>query len=614
MLSTSFHENRWHFKVWAPGKNEMILHIVSPFERELPMQKDEEGYFSTSIETTEVELDYFFKPGGVEDFPDPASQFQPAGVHGASRSVHHSSYKWNDIEWKGLPLEEMIIYELHVGLFTPEGTFEAIIPRLHELKQTGINAIELMPVSQFPGDRNWGYDGVFPFAVQNSYGGPLGLKKLVDACHQNGIAVILDVVYNHLGPEGNHFSQFGPYFTSKYHTPWGDALNFDGEWSDGVRDYFSDNVVYWFEHYHIDGLRCDAIHAIFDNGALHFWELTHKKVTELEERLGRPFLLIAESDLNSPKVVRCPEQGGYGFNAQWLDDFHHVLYILINPSDQERYYDFGTVEQLAKAYNEGFVHSGQWVKFRKRKYGVSSAGVPGDKFVVFNQNHDQVGNRADGKRLCMLVDSERMKLAAAAVLLAPYVPMLFMGEEYADPSPFFYFVSHSDKELIKAVQEGRSKEFEEFGFDQNIPDPQDKETFFQCKLQWDKRNTGHHQIVLNWHTELIKLRNKLLPLKDFEKENVLARAIDGNALMLIRRASQTPGTVICFFNFSESAVDYKMERRASFTKVLDSKEQQFVQNSAGTSPSHPAEFEDTITLLPLSAVVYYGTAGENPHL
>ena len=608
MLSAYFNENRWHFKVWAPEKEKMILHIVKPHEQELTMQKDEEGYFSFDIDTTEKALDYLFKPEGREDYPDPASQFQPGGVHGASQTVDHAFYKWRDADWKGLPLNEMIIYELHVGLFTSEGTFEAIIPRLDQLKETGINAIELMPVAQYPGERNWGYDGTFPYAVQNSYGGPLGLKKLVDACHQKGISVILDVVYNHLGPEGNYFSQFGPYFTSKYHTPWGDALNFDGEWSDGVRDYFSDNVTYWFEYYHIDGLRCDAIHAIFDNGAFNFWELTHEKVRRLEEKVGKPFYLIAESDLNSPKVVKSPGQGGYGFDAQWLDDFHHVLYILINPPDKKRYYDFGSVEQLAKAYNEGFVHSGQWVKFRKRRYGVSSAGIPGDKFIVFNQNHDQVGNRADGKRLCMLVDNERMKLAAAAVLLAPYVPMLFMGEEYAEQSPFYYFVSHSDKQLIKAVQEGRSKEFEEFGFDQNIPDPQDENTFLKCKLDWSKRNIGHHKMFLDWHTELIKLRQTLLPLKDFARENARAQAIDGNALILIRRASKTDESIICFFNFSESPVNYKMESKGIFTKILDSKQGQFVQNNDGSSETHPIQFEKTITLLPLSAVVYSGTS------
>lgn len=604
MQPASFTNDGWHFRLWAPEKEKMVLHVVKPFDKAFLMQKDEAGYFSVTVPFNENELRYFFKPNGENNFPDPASQFQPEGVHGPSQTIDHNFYKWKDEGWKGLPLHKMIIYELHVGLFTPEGTFEAIIPRLDELKELGVNALELMPVSQFPGSRNWGYDGVYPYAVQNSYGGPNGLKKLVDACHQKNMAVILDVVYNHLGPEGDYFSQFGPYFTKNYCTPWGDALNFDDEWSDGVREYFSENVIHWFQNYHIDGLRCDAIHAIFDNGAVHFWELTNQKLKALEQKTGRTFFLIAESDLNSPRVIKPPGEGGYGFDAQWLDDFHHALYVLINPPDKERYYDFGTIEQLAKAYNEGFVHSGQWVKFRKRKHGASSAGIPGNKFVVFNQNHDQIGNRADGKRLCMLVNVERMKLAAAAILLAPYVPMLFMGEEYADQSPFYYFVSHSDKALIKAVQEGRRKEFEAFGFDKNIPDPQDEQTFLQSKIDWNKRTGGLHQLILQWHTELIRLRRELPALQDFEKTNVEAKIINGSALALFRQSAQTKEKIVCLFNFSETAVHYTIPLANRATRILDSKERHWMTEEKAAP--HPAKMEagETITLLPLSTVLY----------
>lgn len=606
MLSTVFKNNRWLFTVWAPEKEKMVLHIVEPFDEEFEMQKsNDEGYFTIDVPTKEKELHYYFKPNDEKDFPDPASQYQPNGVHKASQTVDHFSYKWNDNNWKGLPLSEYIIYELHVGLFTPEGTFESVISRLDDLKNTGINAIEIMPVSQFPGNRNWGYDGVYPYAVQNSYGGPTGLKKLVDACHQKEIAVILDVVYNHLGPEGNYFSKFGPYFTKKYSTPWGDAINFDDEWSDGVRDYFSENVIYWFQYYHIDALRCDAIHALFDNGAVHFWELVYEKVKELEQRAGRRFYLIAESDLNSPKVVKLPEQGGYGFDAQWLDDFHHALYVLINPSDQQRYYDFGTMQQLVKAYNQGFVHSGQWVKFRKRKHGTSSANIPGDKFVVFNQNHDQIGNRADGKRLCMLVGMEKIKLASASILLAPYIPMLFMGEEYADESPFFYFVSHSDKNLIKAVQEGRRKEFESYGFNKNIPDPQSEQTFLQSKIHWERRKEGHHKIILNWHKELIRLRSTLPALKDFQKKNINASVINEKALALFRHSEGMEEGLLCLFNFSESETEYIEPTGNSLHKLLDSKDEQWNYNSSEKN-SHPQEIhpQEKITLLPLSVVVY----------
>src|SRR5690606_411563 len=301
-------------------------------------------------------------------------------------------------------------YELHVGTFTDEGTFDAIIPRLDDLLALGINALELMPVAQFPGERNWGYDGVFPYAVQNTYGGPDGLKRLVDACHAKGLAVFLDVVYNHVGPEGNFLSKYGPYFTNKYCTPWGDAINFDDAWCDGVREYFVNNALYWLEYFHIDGLRLDAVHMVFDNGAVHFWQYLADRVKQLQERLGRPLHLIAESDLNSPRVVNPPSVGGYGFTAQWLDDFHHALYVMLDRKGRERYADFGRLDQFAKALKEGFVHSGEFVKFRKRKHGASSAGIPGDRFVAFTQNHDQVGNRPLGERLSSLIDRERLKV------------------------------------------------------------------------------------------------------------------------------------------------------------------------------------------------------------
>ena len=605
MRSAVFKNNCWQFCVWAPEKKQMALHIVKPFEKEFTMHQNDEGCFTVSVETKEKDLCYFFKPDNENDFPDPASQYQPDGVHGASQTIDHSLYKWTDRDWKGIPLSQWILYELHTGVFTPEGTFESIINRLDDLIDVGINAIEIMPVAQFPGERNWGYDGTYPYAVQNSYGGPDGLKKLVDACHQKGIAVILDVVYNHLGPEGNYFPRFGPYFTNKYHTPWGDAINFDDAWSDGVRDYFSDNVIYWFENFHIDGLRCDAIHAIFDHGAVPIWELIHQKVKTLEEKLERRFYLIAESDLNSPAVLKLPEQGGYGFDAQWLDDFHHALYVLLNPSDKQRYYDFGSMQQLVKAYNEGFVHSGEWVRFRKRKFGASSATISGDKFIVFSQNHDQIGNRPDGKRLNRLIDFEKLKLASASILLAPYIPMLFMGEEYAEESPFFYFVSHGDKELIKAVREGRKKEFEDFGFDDTVPDPQDEDTFNWCKLRWEKRNQGYHGMVLRWYKELTGLRKTLWPLNDFQKRNMRAELINEKAFALFRHTGGMEESMICLFNFSEKETAYTITSLHPAVKLLDSREKKW-NTVTEEIKVHPGKTEPnhTILLQPLSVVVY----------
>lgn len=584
----------------------MTLHIVAPFDKTFPMQKDEWGNFTVTVEAGKTPLRYFFQPEQGKAFPDPASQYQPEGVHGPSETVDHAAYTWHDGDWKGLSLEEQVLYEIHVGTFTPEGTFAAIIPRLDALKEAGINAIELMPVAQFPGSRNWGYDGVYPYAVQASYGGPDGLKKLVDACHQKGIAVWLDVVYNHIGPEGAYLSQFGPYFTNTYCTPWGDAINYDGEWSDGVRDYFSKNALFWFERYHIDGLRCDAVHTVFDNGAVHFWQLTSEKVKALTAKLGRKLYLVAESDLNSTRVVKPPEVGGYGFDAQWLDDFHHALYVLINPGDRERYYDFGTIAQVVKAYNEGFVHSGEWVKFRKRRHGASSKGIPGSQFIAFNQNHDQVGNRAGGERLCMLVNFERVKLAAAALLLSPYVPMLFMGEEYADDTSFFYFVSHSDENLIKAVQEGRRKEFRDFGFDGEIPDPQDEQTFLRSKIHWEKRDAPHHRTILHWHKMLIQLRRTKAALQSFRKEDCRAEAINSQAFFLVRKAQDSNEQVICFFNLSEEATTFQpAEWMYGAQKIVDSKASIWLQEENGQGlHSGMIKNATTLTILPLSVVVY----------
>src|SRR5690606_13102560 len=402
---------------------------------------------------------------------------------------------------------------------------------------------------------------------------PEGLKRLVDACHAKGIAVFLDVVYNHIGPEGNYFRQFGPYFTEQYRTPWGDAINFDGEWADGVRAYFAGNALHWMKNYHLDGLRCDAVHAVFDNGAVHFWELLHQSIHSEVEKQGRGFHLIAESDLNSPRVIRLPEQGGYGFRAQWLDDFHHALYVLVDPKGKERYQDFGRLEQLGKAYTDGFVHSGEYVCFRKRKYGASSAGIPGHHFVVFNQNHDQVGNRVRGERLCHLVDKDRLKVAAAATLLSPCIPMLFMGEEYADESPFFYFVSHSDKELIEAVRSGRKEEFKAFNGDLEPPDPQDERTFLQSKLHWDLRNEGLHQEILCWHRDLIKLRKSSPALQNFHKDHVRVNVVHPGLLVVSRLADQGGNEVLCLFNFSAQDAVYRLPAATNgYRKLLDSQD------------------------------------------
>jgi maltooligosyltrehalose trehalohydrolase len=601
-----FNNRQCVFSVWAPLRKRMMLHIVHPTEQTLEMHQDAYGYFTIEVSDVAADAKYFYRPEDEEDFPDPASHYQPDGVHGPSQIVNHRAFEWKDQLWRGLPFNDLVLYELHVGTFTPEGTFEAIIPRLNDLVSLGINAIEIMPVAQFPGDRNWGYDSVYPYAVQNSYGGAEGLKKLVDACHAKGIAVFLDVVYNHLGPEGNYLPQFGPYFTRNYCTPWGDAINFDDAWSDGVREYFCNNVLYWFEYYHLDGLRLDAVHMMFDKGAVSFWEYTHRKLQYLQQKLGRSLYLIAESDLNSPKVIKHPEAGGYGFTAQWLDDFHHALYTLLDVKGKERYIDFGQIEHLAKAYTDGFVHSGEWVKFRNRKHGASSACIDGNKFVVFNLNHDQVGNRVRGERLCMLVNTERVKLGAAALLLSPYIPMLFMGEEYADESPFYYFVSHSNAELVEAVRKGRKEEFKDFKDEGEPPDPQDEKTFTDSILQWHKKSEGKHAVILEWHRQLIALRRTHPVLKNFRKSDVRVTILNSSAFVLHRQNEKGTKHLLCFFNFSEEEVLCAVSGISShWQKILDSCDVPWKVDNNMTKPAADiVQGGEKLRLLPLSVVLY----------
>jgi maltooligosyltrehalose trehalohydrolase len=558
------------FTIWAPLKDKMTLHLLSS-DRLLDMKKEEEGYFQLEVSEVSQDEQYLYTCVEGEFYPDPASHYQPEGVFGPSQIVTHESFVWNDKDWKGIPFKELILYELHVGTFTPEGTFEAIIPLLDDLIETGINAIQLMPVNQFPGSRDWGYDGTFLYAVQNSYGGPQGLKRLVDACHQKGMAVYLDVVYNHIGPEGNYLDKFAPYFTKQYTTPWGEAINFDGAWSDGVRDFFSNNILYWFTLYHLDGLRCDAVHMMFDTGAVHFWELVNEKLAVLKAETGRLLYLVAESDFNSPRIIQPPSQGGWGFQAQWLDDFHHALYVLLDPKGIQRYGDFGRMAQLAKAYTDGFVHSGEYVHFRKKKYGRSSSGINGEHFVAFNLNHDQAGNRVRGERLSMLVNFDRLKIAAAALLLAPYVPMLFMGEEYGEDVPFFYFVNYADENLKKAVIEGRIKEFENFNQEGEVEDPNSIETFNQSKIQWHKRNTSHYAKLLSWHRLLINLRKTSPVLKNFSKEDVSVDVIDEKGFVLYRASEDKQEKWMCLFNLSEETISYTVpDPLSEWSKILDS--------------------------------------------
>jgi maltooligosyltrehalose trehalohydrolase len=549
------------FCVWAPFRNEVALSVLSPSPATYPMQKDELGYWSVNVPDVQT---YQYLLDNELLRPDPASRHQPQGVHGPS-AVVTDHFTWTSFQAPSL--SEMVIYEIHTGTFSPQRNFQGIISRLEYLRSLGVNAIEIMPVAQFPGDRNWGYDGVYPFAVHNTYG---GLKELVNAAHQHGIAVILDVVYNHLGPEGNYFADYGPYFTDKYKTPWGSAINFDDAYCDAVRGYFIQNALMWLEEYHIDGLRLDAVHAIWDNGAKHF-------ISELSSLVGDK-LLIGELDLNSPRYINSREKGGYGLSGQWADEFHHALHSLLTKETNGYYADFGDISSLAKSFRDSYVFTGQYSTVRKRNFGVLPSNDY-DQFVVFIQNHDQTGNRMLGERLSSLISFEAQKLAAAVLLLSPHVPLLFMGEEYGEKNPFLFFTSHSDETLIKAVRKGRKEEFSWAG---ETPDPQAEETYHHSMLSWNTNSP-----LFEYYRYLIAMRKTRRALLNTARDSVFVRT---EGLLLIVERYGNDDRLLLLFNFSEEPVVYKDKRL--LRKKFD---------SAAAIWHGPGSID---LLQPLSAVVY----------
>ena len=574
--------NKCEFRVWAPLAEKISLKLLTPVERLIPMQKNERGYCRTVVDDVSPGTLYYYFLEGERKRPDPASYFQPQGVHKASQVVDHKAFQWRDSGWQGVPMPEMIMYEIHAGTFTPEGTFDAIIPLLDELKETGINALEIMPVAQFPGERNWGYDGVYPFAVQNSYGGPEGLKRLVNECHLKGMAVIIDVVYNHLGPEGNYLWDYAPYFTDRYKTPWGEAINFDGPYSNEVRNFFIENALYWFEYYHIDALRLDAIHGIYDISARPFLLELAERVEKFSVKQGRKYYLIAESDLNNPLAARPGDKGGYGIDGLWNDDFHHAVHTLLTGESSGYYIDFGKAGQLVKSLKEGYVFSGQYSEFRKRNHGNSSEDLPADSFIIFSQNHDQTGNRMFGERLSSLVSFESLKLAAGIVLLSPYIPLLFMGEEYGETAPFFYFTSHSDTHLIEGVREGRKREFEIFNCHREPPDPHDIGTFIQSRINREMRNEGGNKVLSGFYRELIRLRKAIPAIANLDKNCLEVWADEGKKVVFMRRWKDNDH-ILALFNFNKA--DEKINPCTScpgmkWGKTLDSSDKKW--NGPGT--------------------------------
>jgi maltooligosyltrehalose trehalohydrolase len=525
--------------VWAPRAEsvELALH-----DRRITMTRDANGWWSADRVMRDGEQ-YAYVVDDEGPFPDPRSMFQPFGVHGWSQCVDHNEFPWSDTHWQAPPLASGVVYELHIGTFTPAGTFEGAIARLPYLADLGITHIELMPVCEFSGERGWGYDGVDLFAPHHAYGGPEELKRLVDACHARGLAVILDVVYNHFGPAGNYVGKFGPYFTHRYNTPWGDAVNLDDAGSGEVRRFFCDNAAMWLRDYHVDGLRLDAVHALIDTSACHFLEQLAGEVDALEAMLGRHLVLIAESDLNDPRVIRARESGGYGVDAQWSDDFHHALHTVVTGERSGYYEDFGSLAHLATAVQEGFVYTGTHSSHRQRLHGRRLNDIPGWRLIVAAQNHDQIGNRATGERLCHLVSVGRSKIAAALLLTAPFVPMLFQGEEWAASTVFQYFTAHEDPTLAAQVSEGRRREFAVFGWDPStVPDPQRRETFERSRLRWDEREQPVHADMLNWYAALIALRQQRPSLRDGNYREAVVSFDEATGHIAVRRGDVT---VVC---------------------------------------------------------------------
>ncbi len=521
------------FRVWAPDAGRVQVDVDG---QRHDMTATAAGWWTADVPSADAQARYAFRLDGGEPLPDPRSPRQPAGPAGPSERYDHGEFEWTDAGWRGNPLPGSVLYELHVGTFTADGTFDAAIKHLDHLLALGVTAIELMPVAAFPGRWGWGYDGIGLWAVHEPYGGPDGLKRFVDACHARRLAVVLDVVYNHLGA-GNRLAEFGPYFTEAHITPWGPAVNLDQPGADEVRGFIVANALMWLRDYHLDGLRLDAVHALEDRGAVHLLEQLRTDVRALAARLNRELLLIAESDANDPRLVTSPEAGGYGLDAQWNDDFHHAVHAAITGERQGYYGDFGSMAALAKTITQAFFHDGTWSSFRGRSHGrpVDVLRVPGYRFVGYLQDHDQVGNRAAGDRIAASLPAELLKVGAGLVLTAPFTPMLFMGEEWGAVTPWQYFTDHQDARLGQAVAAGRLAEFARHGWPGEVPDPQDEATFEHSRLNWADLAEQRHLDMLAWYRSLIALRRQQPELTDPDLSRTEASWDEGGRWLLVRR-------------------------------------------------------------------------------
>ena len=545
---------RW--RVWAPKADRVEVVLIDDSARQYhSMAREDGGFFSFVKDHALNGQRYVYRLNEGSEYPDPASRWQPDGVNHPSAVLRTDEFFWSDETWRGIPREDLMFYEIHVGTFTSQGSFDSIIPRLSALRELGVTALEIMPVGQFSGTRNWGYDGVHPSAPQHSYGGPHGLQRLVNACHAHGLAVFLDVVYNHMGPEGSYFGEYGPYFSDRYRTPWGSAVNYDDRGSDAVREFVLDNVRMWIREYRLDGLRLDAVHAIYDFGARHILRDIKETADAAAQELGRQVHIVAESDLNDVRLLRPPREGGYGLDAQWSDDFHHLVHATLTGERQGYYEDYGATELFPQLLNSTFVLNGCYSAYRNRRHGGPDAGLPGDRFVVSIQNHDQVGNRPFGERLSTLLAPPAQRLAASLLLLAPYLPILFMGEEYGEEHPFQFFCSFSDPNLIDAVRRGRRREFEASHHDAlDVPDPQADTTFAASRITWSWESDRHKSGLRRLYQDLLHMRLDWPALRNSLQRStrLLPGDHSGAILELVRGGYDTNanGTIQVLFNLT----------------------------------------------------------------
>ncbi|MEN6449750.1 MAG: malto-oligosyltrehalose trehalohydrolase [Thermoguttaceae bacterium] len=553
--------------VWAPNsKSVWLVAAGGDDQRATEMQPEGNGYFMCRLLDVEEGFRYVYRLDGDQTFPDPASRWQPEGVHRPSALFFPESYRWSDEAWRGVRRRDLVVYELHVGTFTPEGTLAAIIPRLSQLRRLGIRAIELMPVAQFPGDRGWGYDGVYPYAVQQSYGGPRALQELVNAAHREDLAVILDVVYNHFGPEGSYVAKFGPYFTDRHRTPWGHAINYDGPDSDPVRQFVIDNACYWVRDFHVDGLRLDAVQTIFDLRPRHIVAEIQAAVQRVAAEQQRTVLVIAETDQNDVRLVRPASRGGYGLDGIWADDFHHAIHAFLTGDRDGYYLDFGRPEQVEKALRDVFVYDGGYSPFRRRRHGARVGRIDRSRFVFCIQNHDQIGNRARGERLATVVSPAAERLACGLLMLSPCVPLIFMGEEYGERRPFPFFCSFGDPQLVEAVRRGRLEEFAALRFQWKIeaPDAQSPETFAAAKLDWSWPDGSPQAARRELCRDLLAARREWPALRD---ARTAARLLADHSVLLLERGGRQGVLAVANLSAESNALpkDAVVEKRVLLT-------------------------------------------------